>query len=261
MEQYYVDRPAIDCTEMERKCPHVYDPILGMPWCASDGTPNVDPRDFVRPGDINAVQCYALPSLITAIESDMSRNPLGKARDMFLVPIPRRTLLRLCAQHVHNGNMLPPLLERYVHGLLYQPISWEEIRELLPPPLPPPPPTADNIRDLAARAAVAKLAGWTRRDWQTRNNDEPQAQDLMDIDILPIVRSSAARMEREHPVPEPGNITPNDLRALFLNMIWQHYNIPERANRIVALNISDRELRLRREAAERPPTRRERRGK
>lgn len=244
METHFVNRPEISCKDMERICPNIYEPILNIPWCATDGEPGVSPRDFVRPGDINDIQCYSLPLLINAIETDMERNPGDEPRDIFRTPIESSYLLKLCAQYVHNGGVLPPLLGAHVYRLLNHEV-----------PAPAPDPNA-VLRHLAYASAEAVLLGWTRRDWETRNSHMLQASNLFDIDIIPIIRLSAARLARLYPLPIVGNSNADDLRNLFLNIVWQHYNLPE-AERLIVIPIPEHRLRVSRADAIRPPTRHE----
>lgn len=107
----------IGCTEMKRRCGTEYDPIGMEDWC------DIQTKNYVV--DTLAPQCFDLKTLLQVFETQLVNkeqlnNPTNRQ------PITDEQLLILAANHVQNGEELPPHLHEYTETLLQyvSPTEW-----------------------------------------------------------------------------------------------------------------------------------------
>jgi hypothetical protein len=102
---------ALECQSMKDHCGEDFDNIMIEDWC------NIDPKNYVRKGQVNPQQCFDLESLIKAMNAGLrSRRSISDPTTN--IDMSNETVIALCARHVYNGNDLPYDLGRYVLALM-----------------------------------------------------------------------------------------------------------------------------------------------
>jgi hypothetical protein len=162
-------------------------------WC------NIDPKNYVRKGQVNPQQCFDLKSLILAMNAAV-RNGQHIRDPSTNIDMSDDTVIALCARHVYNGNDLPYNIGRYVLALMEPDAAAVDVAPQAAVDVAP-----QAAVDVAPQAAVDVAA---------------QAATYVERSVVPRALASIAARDPELEAMSVYRLSPAEKRILyFINVI------------------------------------------